>query len=149
METITMKTRFSLGLAAILVAGFFAALPSTASAQSFDVGVSVHTRNGSFGVYLGDDNYRGRRGPVYRGNDCRRDCGDYRGNGRYGRDRSYDRPMQREVITVYVDQRVSVWDRRRGCYVDRWVQVPVRAYWDYRNGGYFYTDSYGNYVRVR
>lgn len=137
-----MKTRFSLGLAAIfIIAGFF---PRTASAQSFDVGVSVHTRNGSFGIYIEDDNYRGRRGPVYRDR-CRRDCGDYG----YGRDRGYDRPVQREVITVYVDQLVSVWDRRRGCYVDRWIQVPVRAYWDYRYRGYFYTDSYGRYVQVR
>lgn len=136
-----MKTR--LGLAAFLViAGFFALAPTTASAQNVGVGISVRNGHTSVGIYVNDGwngGWRGNRGPVYRDR-CNRGCGGYdypRGGG-----------YQREVITVYVDQLVSVWDRRCGRYIDRWVQVPVRAYWDNRRGGYWYTDQYGNYVPV-
>lgn len=143
-----MKTR--IGLAAVLaIAGFFALAPATASAQDVSIGVGIYGRGGHVDVRIGDRHHgrHGRwdnggyrhRGPVYRDHGCNRGCDDgYYGNG-----------PARTVITVYVNQRVSVWDRYRGCYVDRWVQVPVRAYWDDRYGGYFYTDEYGRYVRVR
>jgi hypothetical protein len=147
METITMKIRF--GLAAMLViAGFFAFAPATASAQNVSVGVGVYGRSGHIEVHVGDRHHRrhghwDRRGPVYRDPGCRRGCDD----GYYGR-----APV-REVITVYVNRLVEqrVWDPYSRCYVwtERWVQVPAHAYWDYQYGGYFHTDEYGNYVRVR
>lgn len=140
------------GLAAIaLIAGFFALAPATASAQSVGVGVNIRNGHTSVGIYVGDGHrggwrgnggWHGNRGPVYRNPGCNRGCGgyDYPRGGGYG--------YQREVITVYVDQYVKVWDRSCGRYVQRRVQVPVRAYWDDRRGGYWYTDQYGNYVPV-
>lgn len=135
--------RKSLVLAAALVASLFA-FSGTASAQS--IGVTIGGHGGGVGIYIGD----GHRHGGYRnhGNYRRGGCGGCDNDGYSG---GYRAPV-REVITVYVTQFVNqrVYDPSCGryVYVQRRVQVPVRAYWDYNYGGYFYTDQYGRTVRV-